>query len=150
MNLKKQDLSKIIREYFNQILENQSLSNIKTELASAAQKVYDEWNQDDNGEDDMLGGGGICQDIADAMANILSNHGIECATVSQTVGEQHVYVVAKTEDGVFNVDINPFHYETGGGYNWKKIPDVKFDQRYVTIEKLSSNPEDFNQYIDEY
>jgi hypothetical protein len=125
------------------------LSTLKKELASAAQKVYDEWEQDEDGYCDWLGVGGICQDIADAMASVLTNHGIECSTVSAHSGEQHVYVVAQIEDGVYNVDISPYLYETGGGYCWKKIPDVKFDESYIEIYKLSSDPNDFEDYIED-
>lgn len=127
-----------------------NLLNLKNELANAAQKIYNEWEQDEDGYCDMLGEGGICQDIADAMANVLSNNGIECATVSQHTGEQHVYVVAKIDDGVYNVDIPPHLYETGGGYCWKKIPNIEFDESYVVIDKLSSDPNEFDDYIEDY
>jgi len=109
-----------------------------------------EWEQDENGYCDMLGEGGICQDIANAMANVLMDNGIECSTVSQQSGEQHVYVVAKTEDGVYNVDISPYLYETGGGYCWKKIPDVEFDKTYVVIDRLSSDPNEFDDYVGDF
>jgi transglutaminase-like putative cysteine protease len=136
-----------IHEYLNEYLNTNILLSLKPKLALAAQTVYDEWKQDENGYCDMFGKGGICQDIADAMADILTNNVIECSTVSQQCGEQHVYVVAKTEDGIYNVDIPPYLYETGGGYCWKKIPDVEFDERYVVIDRLSSNPNEFDEYI---
>ena len=125
-------------------------SSIKQEMASAAQTVYDSWEQNEEGYDEMLGEGGICQDIADALCNVMSKHNIECTTVSQSIGDQHVYSVAKIEDGVYEVDINPYHYETGGGYNWKKIPDVVFDERFIHIQRLSADPEEFNQYTEDY
>lgn len=141
----------IISESINQIIINElsqdiKLDSLKSELASAAQKVYDDWGQNEEGYCDWLGYGGICQDIAEAMAEVLNKHNIECTTVSQQVGEQHVYVVAKTENGVFEVDIPPYLYETGGGYCWKKISNVVFDSRYVTINRLSSDPDEFEQY----
>jgi hypothetical protein len=139
-----------IRQYLNEQLNRDTLLSLKPKLALAAQKVYDEWQQDENGSDDVLGEGGICQDIAYAMADVLSNNGIEVATVSQQSGEQHVYVVAKTEDGVYIVDIPPYLYETGGGYNWKKIPDVQFDERYIVINMLSDDPNEFDEYSAEY
>jgi len=139
-----------IREYLNEQLKTNILLGLKPKLALAAQKVYDEWEQDENGYCDMLGEGGICQDIANAMANVLMDNGIECSTVSQQSGEQHVYVVAKTEDGVYNVDISPYLYETGGGYCWKKIPDVEFDKTYVVIDRLSSDPNEFDDYVGDF
>lgn len=134
----------------NEQTDTDTLFSLKSRLALSAQKVYDEWEQDENGYCDILGKGGICQDIADAMAGVLSNNGIECTTVSQESGEQHVYVVARTEDGVYNVDIPPYLYETGGGYCWKKIPDVEFDERYLVINRLSSNPNEYYDYIGEF
>jgi len=134
----------------NEQTDTDTLFSLKSRLALSAQKVYDKWEQDENGYCDMLGEGGICQDIADAMADVLSNNGIECTTVSQVSGEQHVYVVARTEDGVYNVDIPPYLYETGGGYCWKKIPDVEFDERYLVINRLSSDPDEYYDYIGEF
>jgi len=134
----------------NEQTDTDTLFSLKSKLAHSAQEVYDEWEQDENGYCDILGEGGICQDIADAMADVLINNGIECGTVSQESGEQHVYVVARTEDGVYNVDIPPYLYETGGGYCWKKIPDVEFDERYLVINRLSSNPDEYYDYIGEF
>lgn len=134
----------------NEQTDTDTLFSLKSKLAHSAQKVYDEWEQDENGYCDILGEGGICQDIADAMADVLSNNGIECSTVSQSSGEQHVYVVARTEDGVYMVDIPPYLYETGGGYNWKKIPDVEFDERYIVIDGLTSDPDEYYDYIEDF
>lgn len=139
-------IRKTLKEMFSNTVD--TLSSLKPLLAQAGQKVYDEWEQDENGHCEILGSGGICQDIAEAMCDILYQHGIECSTVSQQIGEQHVYVLAKTEDGVYNVDIPPYLYETGGGYCWKKIPDVEFNERYVVINRLSSDPEEYENYID--
>ena len=125
------------------------LNQLKKSIVPKVQKVYDEWNQNEEGYDEMLGFGGICQDIADAIADVISDTGIECTTVSQQTGEQHVYVVAKMEDGVYNIDISPYTYETGGGYSWKKIPDVEFDERDIIINRLDSDKNNYFTYIDE-
>ena len=84
------------------------------------------------------------------MVDVLSKNDIESTTVSQTIGEQHVYVVAKTEDGIYEVDIPPDVYETGGGYCWKKIPNVKFDEEDVLINRLSFDPDEFENYIGDW
>ena len=126
--------------------EDDTFADLKPLFVQAAQKEYDDWAQDEDGMDEVLGTGGICQDIAEKIASILSQHGFDCTTVSQQIGEQHVYVIAKTEDGVYEVDIPPYVYETGGGYNWRKIPNVKFDESCISVNRLSSDPEEFEQY----
>ena len=119
------------------------LESLAPELAKAAQEVYDEWSQDAEGIDVELGAGGICQDIAEKMAGVLSSRGFDCSTVSSQVGEQHVWVVCRTKDGVYSVDINPSVYETGGGYSWKKIEGVRFEPRHVYFDRISNNPKEF-------
>lgn len=123
----------------------------KTKLAHAAQGVYDEWDADSdpNYGDAEVGFGGICQDIADAMCEVLDRQGIECATVSAQVGDQHVYAVAQCSDGVFEVDIPPSVYERGSGYNWTKIEGVRFSGDHVVVHKLDADPESFDQYTEE-
>lgn len=143
-----QELRKIIRLLIRESAGSNPIFELKNELVKAAQKEYDEWEQNEEGYCDYLGYGGICQDIAEAMANVLSENEIECSTVSQQVGEQHVYVIAKTEDGVFEVDISPYTYEKGGGYCWKKIPNVVFDKSDIIINRLSPDPDDYEQYVD--
>ena len=118
------------------------------QLVKAVQSCYDEWDQDAEGYDEELGSGGICQDFAEAMCGILSSMNVECSSVSAQVGEQHVYVIAKFAEGVYEIDINPRHYEVGGGYNWKKIPNVVFNTNMVTVSRLSPDPDEFEQYID--
>lgn len=129
--------------------ESVSFTNsIKDELAQAAQKVYDGWEQNEEGYCDSFGHGGICGDIANVMTEILWKYDIECTTVSSN-HEQHVYVVAKTDEGVFSVDIPWSHYETGGGFCWKKIPDVELTSWDIQIYHISSDPEEYNQYIED-
>jgi hypothetical protein len=43
---------------------------------------------------------------------------------------------------LYHVDIYPYFYETGGGYNWQKIPDVQFDASFVSISRDRISPED--------
>jgi hypothetical protein len=120
-------------------------------LASAAQKVYDEWDADsdpDNG-DPEVGFGGICQDIAGAMCDVLASHGVDCTSVSQQIDDQHVYVVAKFREGVYLVDIPPHDYERGGGYNWTKIKGVRFTPHHIVVHQLDADPETFDQYTEE-
>jgi hypothetical protein len=123
-------------------------SSVKKELVAAAQKVYDEWQQDNNGHDEELGSGGICHLIADDLLNVLSNHKIyNCQSVCSNY-EQHVYIIGKFEEGVYEIDIPYSIYETGGGFNWKKIPDVVFDGSHISISRLDGDPDNFDNYVD--
>lgn len=117
-------------------------------LASAAQRAYDEWDQNDEGIDEVLGPGGVCQDVAENMADVLVSKGIEAQTVSAAVGDQHVYVVVQLPDGVYTVDIPPGVYEAGAGYNWRKIPGVRFEPGYVVVDKLDDDPGKYGEYSD--
>ena len=47
------------------------------QLIAAAQQEYDVWDQSGEDGDPELGFGGICQNIAEAMSGILSEHGID-------------------------------------------------------------------------
>lgn len=135
-----------LSEIFNPSLD--LLKKLRPTLAKVAQEEYDSWNEENI--DEYGGGGGICHLIADGIVDELASNGIEATTVSSNLGEVHVYVVAKLPHGVFNIDINPFTYETGGGYQWKKIQNVEFTKEDVEITLLDSDPDNFEQYIDEY
>lgn len=123
--------------------------NVKTKLAAVAQAIYNDWKQDEEGYDEELGGGGICHIIAEDMQNVLSDMGLwDVQTVCSD--EPHVYLVGKFKEGVFMIDI-PYHiYESGGGFTWKKKPDVVFDSSHVVIYRLDPNARKFKQYIEDY
>ena len=117
-------------------------------LVKEAQKQYDDWQQDEEGYDEEVGGGGICHLIADRFAQRFSAAGISCTTVSAW-DEVHVYTVLRLPSGVWEVDIRPHVYERGGGYHWKKIPDVTFSVGDVVVAHLDANPRNFRKYIGE-
>lgn len=125
------------------------IEELKSELSEAAQKVYDEWEQDEEGNDFELGSGGICQDIAQEISEVLSEHGIDNMIVDNCgMGEQHVWVHAKTQEGVIYIDI-PYHiYETGSGYNWKKIHDVKFKPEDIVLDIINTDPNSFDLFTE--
>jgi hypothetical protein len=141
----------MFRDWLNEN-ENAALPSVTTvrsfmpQLLQAAQHVYDQWEQDDEGYDEEYGGGGICHDIADAMSGVLSNHNIEAVTFSQSIDDVHVYVIAKFREGVYEINIPPYIYETGSGYTWKKIPGVRFQPNHVVIEQIFSDPNRFQDY----
>ena len=111
----------------------------------AAQADYDAWDETNT---DVYAGGGICHIIADSICGVLIEYGIDCSPVSCNY-EQHVFVAAKFAEGVYTIDIPYWIYEQGGGFSWKKLPDVEFEPRDVVFYKTSSDPEDFEQYINE-
>ena len=122
------------------------VNNLKIRLAKAAQMVYDSWEQDEEGNDEEYGGGGICHDIADAMVEVLEASGIESRSVSQSIGEVHVFVVAKFAEGIYSIDIPPQTYERGSAYTWKKIPGVRFGPEDIDLFLVDRNPDNFDQY----
>lgn len=135
-----------------QKLSTNNISLLQKYVPEICQKIqieYNAWDQSDSefGDGD-LGFGGICQNFAEIISDVLNQHGIDASTVSSQCGEQHVYTIAKMSDGVYEIDI-PYHiYETGGGYNWKKIENIIFDSSHVSIDRISNNPSDYDQYTE--
>lgn len=131
------------------------------QIAAAAQNVYDDWEQDEYGADAEGCVGGICHLIADEICGVLGAAGIECSPISATVGEQHVWVVAKVGDvdengdverhdaGVWSIDIPPHVYESGAAYTWTKLPGVQFRDDDIVVYQESPDPSDFERYMDE-
>ena len=117
----------------------QSLMKLRPQMAAAAQQVYDEWQQ---GEDDDLNGGGICHLIAEAITDVVINSfpgNFEGGTVNAACGEQHVWVMMAVGEEGFEIDV-PYHiYETGGGYTWQKIPNVKFVPNDIVISPANAD-----------
>lgn len=115
-------------------------------ILAAAQREYDTW---DESQVDTYAGGGICHLIAEAICDVLSDLQIECTPVSCS-HEQHVYVAAKFEEGVYTIDIPYYIYETGGGFSWKKLPDIKFQPEDVVFYRTSGDPDDFRNYVEDF
>ena len=108
-------------------------------IVTAAQKVYDQWDETD---EDTYGGGGICHLIADGVCNVLDDiKGASCSSVSSS-HEVHVFAVigqvhSDDDKECYVVDIPYSYYEHGGGYSWTKIPDVRFRSSMVHIMRVS-------------
>lgn len=134
---------------FDALPDMKAIAAAKPAIIKLVQKKYSEWRQDETGHDEEVGYGGICHLFADLIAEVLNEAGIPAATVSSS-HEVHVYTVAQARDGVFEVDIPYCVYETGGGYNWTKIQDVEFTLDDIIINRLSPDPADFEQFIEEY
>jgi len=127
-----------------------TLSQLKAQipkLLKAAQKEYDEWDQsDETYGDPEVGHGGICHLIVDAMIDELTDFD---ATSLSLDSEVHVVGIVKLEEGIFELDIPYSIYEKGGGYTWKKIPNVVFEHNDIYFSKISSDPEEFKNYIED-
>lgn len=132
-------------------LLGQQLERIRREIAAAGQKVYDEWEQDQDGVDEHYGSGGICDDIASEILDVIHSYttSLPDEIASTTFFDQyahHTYAVVgylKTNE-CYKVDIPHYVYERGGGYNWEKIQGVQFTPDNVLIEV-----EDYENYFDE-
>lgn len=118
--------------------------NLMPQILQAAQRDYDNWYES---QTDTYAGGGICHIIAESICDVLSDAGINCVTVSCS-HEQHVYVAAQFDEGVYTIDIPYYVYEEGGGFSWRKLPDIKFDANDVVFYKVSGDPADFADYIE--
>ena len=145
MNILKEYIKKTVQKILK---ENESslfqyLNSIKSTLASAAQKVYDEWEQDEEGNDDIYGSGGICDDIASAMCDKIEHYGCY-HQYDEYACHTSIYVYDTENREIFNVDIPPNKYETGYGYTWKKNPNVQLKGDDIKITELS-----YNDYFDE-
>ena len=117
------------------------LNSLKPELVAAAQSIYDQWDESED-----YAGGGICHLIADEFSTVLWDHGIPSVGQSLDIGEVHVWTIAYSdkldEDGdrdSYIIDINPSTYETGGGYSWKKIPDITFDENDIYFDTADAD-----------
>lgn len=123
--------------------------NIKTNITKAAQTVYDNWVPDLENGDDEWNGGGICHEIAEAIVGVIDKHGIEATSMQQSVGENHTFVVFKTNNGIFSLDIPPNVYEIGSGYKWTKKPNVTFTNDDIFIDLISKDLSQWDQYSNE-
>lgn len=137
----------VMMESEEQLADIAKVEALRSQMAACAQKVYDAWEQDEDGFDEELGGGGICHLIADEIAALLGDVGVEVTTVSAT-HEVHVYCVAQVAQGIFEIDVPHRLYERGGGYTWTKLPDVQFGPEDIVIYCLDHRPENFHIYAE--
>lgn len=140
--------NKIFQKKLNENTGREMISKLDTlssYFAEAAQSVYDAWEQDEEGHDEMYGYGGICDDIADKMCDVVSQYtNYQCFTqYNEYECHTSIYVYDIEQKTLIFVDINPFHYETGGGYTWKKTPNVRFTPEMVSFEDRSGYWENF-------
>lgn len=122
------------------------ISLLKPQLAQAAQHVYDAWDQDDEGFSETYGGGGICDDIARAMCEVIDKNTSFGSFYLYNEYDYHtsMYVYDNLLKECYNVDISPYYYEEGAAYTWKKIKDVEFEEGMVSIRYV-----DYDNYIND-
>lgn len=130
-------MSGFLRFSRNPLTLKKQLWPLRAQLAQAAQAVVDEWDQDEEGYDEECGTGGICDQIADAMATVISTHlnDVEIDEGGQE-GDDHAYLLISSGKETVIVDIPPGTYETGGGYNWRKRKNATITADDVVIEDL--------------
>jgi hypothetical protein len=125
----------------------QQLEDLKGFIIRDAQEIYDTWDQDGDGIDATYGSGGICDEISEAISVIVSSSigDIETMEGGQD-GDDHAYLVVYNDKEAYEIDI-PYHiYETGGGYSWKKIPDVVFHEGMVEIHPIEIDRSSMQEY----
>lgn len=123
-----------------------NLMNIRQQLAYASQSVYDNWEQDSQGVDEMYGAGGICDDIAEQIATTISDLTPYDTFTLYNEYDTHTsaYAFHIASKSLYKVDIPPYVYETGYGYNWNKKKNVIFNPAHFVIE-----PMEYDMFIDE-
>ena len=114
------------------------LNGVETWRADAVQRVqlvYDAWEQDEDGFDEVYGGGGICDDVAAALVDALQAAGVEAATYHYEQ-DNHTVALARLHGRTVEVDI-PLHlYESGSWYSYTKKPGVRFSSAHITVVEL--------------
>lgn len=119
----------------------QQLFVLRPQMARAAQEIYNDWEQDDEGLDFQFGGGGICDQVSQAISSVISEHIPEVDTVDGgQEGDDHSWIIVYNQIEAYHVDIPPGIYERGNGYKWQKIPNVIIQPNHVEI--FPANRED--------
>lgn len=113
------------------------LMRLREDMAKAAQEVYDNWQQEEDGTDWELGMGGICDRVSEAMS-LAIEYGIKKGIPFRLReaggdGDDHSWLLAFNDDEMYEIDIPPSVYETGGGYAWKKRPGVEITEDDVIV-----------------
>lgn len=113
------------------------LQAIKPQMVAAAQRIIDEWEQNEEELDEELGSGGVCDQVSEAVETVISEmiSGIEF-TDGGHEGDDHAFVIVYNDSEAYAVNIPPEVYEVGGGYSWKKIKGAKITEQDVIITKV--------------
>jgi len=127
---------------YSLLSSSSDIIDLRKDLVSAAQKVLDEWQQDENGFDVFLGTGGACEEIAHAMNEVIQDKGLQFGILID-VYDEHSDITLVGRDGVWRLDIPWRIYEIHHGYcRWEKIEGVVLKEEDIDLELLSKNPKD--------
>ncbi len=131
----------------------QQLNQLRQDLANAAYQVFHEeaTYRATVPEEDWEHSGGICDDIAEAMAAVISARGLEALTFNTVAsGENHTFVVVRDDDGeAILVDVPFCLYETQRGeYLFDLLPaaSVNIIPSDIVIERMGLP---FSNFLDE-
>lgn len=130
-------------------MKKSDLAILTPQLAIAAQEQLDEWVQDEEGFDEVLGAGGACGLIADAMASVLSENGVVFARIDTEFDGGHEFIAALCDEGVVTIDIPARIYENGAGFVWTKKPGVILSPDDVHIDVVR-DPMSEAEFLAEY
>jgi hypothetical protein len=109
---------------------------IRDQIVIAAQKVYDDWTQDEEGLDEQFGGGGICDEVQRAIADVISSN-IDCELEDGGwEGDDHANLIVSRDNEQYLVDIPAQIYESGGGMSWQKLSDVVITTNDIIIAAI--------------
>jgi hypothetical protein len=109
---------------------------VRDQIVAAAQKVYDDWTQDEEGFDEQFGGGGICDEIQRAISDVISSN-IDCELEDGGwEGDDHANLIVSRDNERYLVDIPAQTYESGGGMRWHKLQDIVITPNDVIIAAI--------------
>lgn len=113
------------------------LESIRPALAAAVQRVLNEWQPDESGFDPVLGTGGACDEVTDAMVDVICDF-VDGVTVLEGghEGDDHAWLIVVDDRDAVGVDVPPSVYETGGGYSWTKIEGAEVEPSDVMLFSL--------------
>lgn len=109
------------------------LMTLRPQMAFAAQKVYNSWEQDEHGMDVDYGGGGICDEVAHAISGVIAQNVDAAIADGGQDGDDHAYIVVYNNQEAYGVDIPCHIYERGGGFSWQKLQGVHFSPNDIAI-----------------
>lgn len=120
----------------------QILMSLRQSFIEEAQQIYNEWQtrMDEYG-DEQYGFGGICDTISRAIEEVIAaNTNFESAEGGEEGGD-HSWVVVKTPEGYYSIDLPYCVYERRKGFmEYEKIPDVQLSPEHIEIDFLGNDP----------
>ena len=87
---------------------------LHADIAQRANAILDEWTQDEDGYDEVFGGGGVCDQISNEIASAIYDRYDDVGIMDGGQdGDDHAYPIAYRNGAAFAIDIPPDVYETG-------------------------------------